>query len=452
MRGHRVLASLVALLVVSPLGGGVLAAQAAPAAAGPPACDPGGLGLAADFTEFVRHDAARVGHSEGRVAIGGNARLGARDARTGFTVGADPSVDVGAHLGLDAARADVVVGGRLTAYDLLLARGGARFGSLDDQGEVRLTARTPGARVGVGTAVDFPAEFAALDARAKAWAGLTPTGQAVLDGGALTLTGEDDTGAVVFTVDADQLAAAAEIRIRVAAGVTALVNVTGAKYDTAAALKAVLFWDGGAWVDASAPAFARFGQHLLWNFPEATHLAIQGTAPWPGLVLAPHARLTLGAPGAVGHVFGGFAVDSVVTVGPGVHTHFVPFRGACLPRTATSDRAGAGPDGGRSTAARPSGASAPTSSASPGPAAAGAAPTGPGDGAAPSGPGGAPTDQKVAAARQERTTGDLASTGADVMWTALAAVVLLGVGGTTLVLARRRGSAVAAAPRESRDS
>ena len=100
----------------------------------------------------------------------------------------------------------------------------------------------------------------------------------------------------MFTIAASALEGAQVIEIKVPAGSSTVVNVTGSAYSTARfPTAAIKFWDGSQYVQLSDPAppvLEALRSSLLWNFPDATSVQIGPNLAWEGTVLAPLAAVT----------------------------------------------------------------------------------------------------------------------------------------------------------------
>jgi choice-of-anchor A domain-containing protein/uncharacterized repeat protein (TIGR01451 family) len=217
------------------------------------------LGVAGDFNLFVLgQDAQSNSDSEGRVAAGGNVNL------TNYGIGSGLTNSLG-------TRDDLIVGGNLTYNQGQVFNGNLVYGgtaALTNVGLLSGTAR-------LGTPLDFASAQAELTSLSALWAALAANGTTADSYGNLSLTGTNPT-VDVFSVSADQLAAATSLTISAPASATALVNVSG-----------------------SAAQMQNFGmtvtgtdlQHVLFNFPSATTLTLGGISV-QGSVLAPGAAVT----------------------------------------------------------------------------------------------------------------------------------------------------------------
>ncbi|MFE9257975.1 choice-of-anchor A family protein [Streptomyces sp. NPDC006879] len=153
----------------------------------------------------------------------------------------------------------------------------------------------------------------------------TPTGTAVNSGSETLFTGDGRSPLQVFNVDADIAGAnRAQQGIRFAGipeGATILVNVFGTD-------RAISTYSGGI---ADTDPLNRYREHLLWNFPDATSVAFQGTGQFQGSVLVGQqsSRSTVTLPGINGRFFttGTLTHTSLATGGGGQEMHAYPFNG-----------------------------------------------------------------------------------------------------------------------------
>jgi choice-of-anchor A domain-containing protein len=368
-------------------------------------CDSAGLGVSAQFSAFVQHDATLLGTAAGRVAVGGNAVLG---TPTGF-----PGLSVGGGAAVDAGRGDLLVGGKVDAHGVVLEKSGAFVGGLIGMA-TGIAAKVSGAAVataGIGGKLDVDGSFAALTVKADAWAKVKVNGEVTLDGDTLKLSGSDSKQVVVGVTTA-QLAVAKEIRIKAPVGATVLVNVAGEAYDAVAAgLRSVLVWDGHGWVSVGAKV------SVVWNFAAAKKITLGGGL-WVGTVLAPHAEVGFGLGVGLG-LTGGLVASSVHTA-VSVDLGVLIGSPVCLPSGA----------GGSTPAPTPSGGAG---GSTPGPLAVND-PDAPSTTPVSATPSGSPVPTPQAA----QATEPLAYTGANVAWIAVAAAVLLGLGTGALFLSRRK--------------
>ena len=410
--------ALVLGLTVAP------AAQAAPAAAD---CTTDAFGVAGKYGEFVLGDDVHSPDAEGAVAVGGNA-----DFRGGFSVGNElTAAEVDALPGRAAlvVRGDLVNGGS----DTVVMKGNAAVGGTVTGRAVDLHQGTFAKQADL---IDFDAEFTKLRSYSAALAkeSATTGAQVRLEGDRLTLeSGDSDRN--VFAVPADELEKAKEVFIKVPAGATTIVNVSGQDYDMASAGTTSFFLSGGQDFvlddKQQSTSDGKVRAKLLWNFPDADKISKNSQAAWPGSVLAPGAHLDLGNGAPVN---GSVWVASLHGSG-GAETHNFPFTG-CLPEapggqtpspgtTPSSTPATTPPATGTSSAPVTSPSPSATPSDSPSESATPDATATPSGGTAPGTAGGG--------------EGDLASTGSSgTIPIVIGGAAVLAAGAGLVVMARRR--------------
>ncbi|THA70791.1 choice-of-anchor A family protein [Streptomyces sp. A0958] len=405
--------ALVLGLTVAP------AAQATPASAD---CTTDAFGIAGKYGEFVLGDDVHSPDAEGAVAVGGNA-----DFRGGFSVANELSAaEVDALPGRASlvVRGDLLNGGSAT----VVMKGNAVVGG---QVKDRAVELHNGSFSQKADLIDFDGEFAKLRSYSAALAKESATSGAEvrLDGDRLTLTGTDNARNV-FSVPAAQLEKAKEVFIKVPAGATTIVNVSGQEYDMAAARTTGFFLSGGQDFVLDDKLQSASGgavrAKLLWNFPDATKVVKNSQAAWPGSVLAPHAHLELGTAAPVN---GSVWVASLHGSG-GAETHHFPFSG-CLPGVPGTETP--------SPSATPSGTPTTTPPATGTPS---ASVTPPSDSATPTDtPSGSATPGAPApsAGPSQPGEGDLATTGSSNMVPiTIGGAVVVAAGAGLVVMARRR--------------
>ncbi|KDN82673.1 hypothetical protein KCH_55880 [Kitasatospora cheerisanensis KCTC 2395] len=326
------------------------------------------LGVAGKYGEFIEGDDTHSPDAEGAVAVGGNADF----SHGGFTVGNElTAAEVAALPGGNA----LVVGGNLIqngAHVQVMKGKGVVAGQVIGGGQLEGVTKGP-------SPIDFAAEFAklrTLSTELAKTAGAAPT----VDGNRLTFTG-GDARANFFTVSADTLQKAAEIYLKVPAGSSTVITVTGGGYDqTKAPTSGFLIWDNAkkAYVLDDKLQSADGGAErarLLWNFPTATRIVKHSGNAWPGSILAPNAAFDLGKGGPVN----GSVWAKSLTGSGGAETHHYPFSG-CLPgttvpptspsptpSTGTGGSPGPSPSGSATTPGGGTGSPAPSGSGSPAP-------------------------------------------------------------------------------------
>ncbi|MFI8816742.1 MULTISPECIES: choice-of-anchor A family protein [unclassified Streptomyces] len=395
----------------------VPATQAAPAdSAG---CTTDAFGIAGKYGEFVLGDDVHSPDAEGAVAVGGNA-----DFRGGFSVANEltaSEVDALPGRASLVVRGDLINGGSVTA----VMKGNAVVGGEVRDRAVELHSGTFRKDAGL---IDFDAEFGKLRTYSSALAGeaVTDGTDVALDGAKLTLKGSD-TGRNIFKVTAGQLEQVKDIYLKVPAGATAIVNVSGETYDMAKAGTTGFFLSGGQdYVLDDKLQSASDGKvraRLLWNFPEARTVTKSSQAAWPGSVLAPRAHLELGTGAPVN---GSVWVASLHGSG-GAETHHFPFTG-CLPETGKPPTST--PTPGDTPSATPPVEATPSGSVTP-PTESGTPSSGSSEPSVPGTP--APSASKSPGG------GDLASTGSSgTVPLIIGTAAVLAVGTALLMVARRR--------------
>ncbi|MFE4796002.1 choice-of-anchor A family protein [Streptomyces sp. NPDC056708] len=418
---------ITATAAATALGGALLLGlTAAPAAQATPAdsagCTTDAFGIAGKYGEFVLGDDVHSPDAEGAVAVGGNA-----DFRGGFSVANELSaaeVDALPDRASLVVRGDLVNGGSVTA----VMKGNAVVGGKVRDRAVELHSGTFRQNAGP---IDFDAEFAKLRSHSSALAEEPVTGgaDASSSGTKLTLEGGNTTRNV-FKVTAGQLEQAKDIYLKVPAGSTTVVNVSGENYDMAKAGTTGFFLSGGQdYVLDDKLQSASDGKvraRLLWNFPEARTVTKSSQAAWPGSVLAPRAHLELGTGAPVN---GSVWVASLHGSG-GAETHHFPFTG-CLPETGRTPSATPTPSGTTGTTAPVAGT--PSASVTP-PPESGTPSAGSSQPAAPGTP--APSQSSAPGTGG----GDLASTGSSGTVPLVIGTAAVLAAGTGLIVAARRRS------------
>ncbi len=400
----------------------VPAAQATPA--GPSECATDAFGVAGRYGEFVLGDDVHSPDAEGAVAVGGDA-----DFRGGFSVANELTAAEVAALPGQASlvvRGDLLNGSSVTA----VMKGNAVVGGKVGDRAVELHSGSFRKDAGL---IDFDAEFTKLRGYSAALAGEAATDgtQVKADDSRLTLTG-DNTTRNVFRVTAGQLEQAKEVFIKVPAGATSLVNVSGGSYDMAAAGTTGFFLSGGQDFvlddKLQSASDGKVRARLLWNFPDARTITKNSQAAWPGSVLAPRAHLELGTAAPVN---GSVWVASLHGSG-GAETHHFPF-GGCLPETGETPSPSATPEATPPVASTPSGSTTPSPSDTP----AGSASPSASTSASQPAEAGTPTPSQSSTAPAE---GDLATTGSSGTLPLIAGTAVVLAAGAGLVVASRRRS------------
>ncbi|MFE3068567.1 SpaA isopeptide-forming pilin-related protein [Streptomyces sp. NPDC059247] len=339
-----VLAALPALL----LGPGATAASAAPLPGGLGPCVPGSC--PADFPGINngpiagRDDAVNIFVGNDFLVRG---RAAEAEGRVVVLDSFDQSKDAGAsglyNLGI------VGVGSRVppsTNADFLTTGGNITIATgqrLETTGGVpgeKGTVRHEGTVTGtvIGTLVqdgDATAPYAglrdSLTAASSCYARVdgaprTPTGTAVNQGGQTLFTGDGTSALQVFNADFNLTGPTGGqqglVFAGIPAGATILVNVLGAN-------RTVSTYSGGI-DDATSPLNA-YRERLLWNFPDATSVRLEGTGQFQGSVLVgdQSSMATVTLPGVNGRFFttGSLTHTSSASGGGGQEFHAYPFNG-----------------------------------------------------------------------------------------------------------------------------
>jgi choice-of-anchor A domain-containing protein len=217
-----------------------------------------GLGIASDFGAFVIHDAnlfwSGIG---GRAAVGGNANF------SSYAIGDKLTNSNG-------TRDDLIVGGNLNFMYGQVYNGNVVYGGTGTLTSIGL----PHGTAHQGTPIDFGAAETQLDMLSDQYAAMAPTAITKTGFGTVNLTGTDPS-MNVFNVTAAQLWNATNLAISAPAGSSVIVNVSG----TDARMQYM-----GMSVQGTT------GNHVLLNFPEASHLTLAGIGV-QGSVLAPRATV-----------------------------------------------------------------------------------------------------------------------------------------------------------------
>lgn len=226
------------------------------------------LGTAGEFNTFIFGDYYGSSDAEGRMAIGGNARLdhfsvadklSAEEAalyEDMLIVGGDLTFNGG-----QVYNGDVVVGGSADGVD-----SSVRWGLINNGYELETTDSLP---------VDFKAEEEYLKAASGALSELETNGTSVYQWGGLTLTGDNTSSYQVFNIDgADLLSSWGIASISgIPADATVVINVSG---------------KNAGMVNANFNALVPIRNKVLFNFYEADTLTFKGVGV-EGSVLAPYA-------------------------------------------------------------------------------------------------------------------------------------------------------------------
>ncbi|MFZ0043596.1 MAG: choice-of-anchor A family protein, partial [Solirubrobacteraceae bacterium] len=262
------------------------------------------LGEAAHFVAFS-HDEFNASQSQGTSITG---RIAAAGNVTVDGVSINPAAG--------DSTPTVIAGGDFTA-GRSTGNGGTLNGGVQYGGSIDVAPdfTVNGGRVHAPPPFDFDYEFTTLTELSGSWGQIGQTAGATVTlnqySKALELTGTG-AGLNVFDVKAADLMAAAGVVINLTqTGATALINVTDATNLSVAP----------QYMNLSNAATA---QRIVWNFPNATGLAVNHGVGWQGLILAPNAAITTASEPQLNG-----AMIAQTIVGDWVLTH-VPFTG-CVP-------------------------------------------------------------------------------------------------------------------------
>jgi choice-of-anchor A domain-containing protein len=264
----------------------------------------GTLGNAKDFDAFIQGD-YDVGNTQvqGRVAVGGNARIATGG---GYAVGTQLSPSSG--------RVDLLVGGTLTVggAGAQAPNGSVTYGRAPLNGAITTPNGTTSQR---DPPFSFATSFSDLAQTSQQLGDLAVNGsQTITPWYALTFT-STNTKRAVFSISAADLQQAQQVIFSVPASATVIVNVTGQAFSS-----------------ATRPMTSMSGidpTRLLWNFQLATRVQIGPSIQWLGSILAPQAAITFTNGQLLGQVVGAsYSGDGTI-----IHTPF----GGCLPVAPTHD-------------------------------------------------------------------------------------------------------------------
>jgi choice-of-anchor A domain-containing protein len=232
-----------------------------------------GLGIAGDFSAFVLHDATAFSSEiQGRAAVGGNASF------TNYALG-------DALTNSQGTRDDLIVGSNLTVTNGQVFNGNVVYG-----GTGTFTSfGDPNGTVRQGSVINFATAETDLRALSDQYAAMPPNGSVQNAYGTVTLTGTN-TSRNVFQVTASQLWNATNLIIKVPAGSSAIINVSGANARM-------------QYMGMSVQGTSR--DHVLINFNQATLLKLAGVGVQAS-VLAPRASVDF----SNGQIFGTLVAGS----------------------------------------------------------------------------------------------------------------------------------------------
>ncbi|MEC4813485.1 MAG: choice-of-anchor A family protein [Scytonema sp. PMC 1069.18] len=221
-----------------------------------------GLGIASDFNAFVLGDMNQSSDTEGRLAVGGNAKF------TNYGVG-DRLTDS------NGTRDDLIVGGTLTYQGGQVFNGNVVYGA-----GTTPTVSTPNGNIRKDSTIDFAAAGEELKALSTYLAGLTPNATTtVYNWGGVELKGQN-SDLNIFKIDANVFAPGNNVNsfnINGPSSSTLLINVGG----TNISMKNFGF---------SNNLMSGLRQNVLFNFYEATNIELTNIG-FQGSILAPLANL-----------------------------------------------------------------------------------------------------------------------------------------------------------------
>lgn len=229
---------------------------------------------------FTRGAYAGVNHEvQGRVIALGDVSVNA--------------MQIGTALSPNPDRDDLIAGGSIQADGTQVPNGSAIYGTTFSGQLIAPVGTVTRARASADLA-----EIYATDAElSEAWADLSANG--TIEGptyGQLQFVGDDDERNV-FRISAADLQQAQRIQIRVPAGSTTLIDVTGSAYSSATLPSvSVELWNGSAYVQVGneqGTDLDRIRERLVWNFAAARSLQIGPGIAWQGSILAPQADARL---------------------------------------------------------------------------------------------------------------------------------------------------------------
>jgi choice-of-anchor A domain-containing protein len=239
------------------------------------------LGAATLYSLFISGDVVGFSHSDGSVAIGGNANF------TSAGVSINGNLIVNGNLFAVSGE----VGGKLTIGGSNNA--GPSFGALGG--------------IVTGKPIDFIKEKARFQLLSQTYATYAVTGITTYTNGEIMLTC-GKSGLTVFTVDATKLSTATAFKITVPYGSTVLINVVGS---------ARISMQNFVITVNNTPR-----NNVLWNFPSA-HTLFLRNINIQGSILAPNAEINYSSGNFEGTIVG----NSWIGNGKG---HDCAFAG-CLP-------------------------------------------------------------------------------------------------------------------------
>ncbi|MCW8932856.1 MAG: choice-of-anchor A family protein [Gammaproteobacteria bacterium] len=251
------------------------------------------LGLAGEYNTFIFENFQNTSDTQGRLAVGGNACLGA-DCR-GYSVGTSLNPNKNEDYSL-------VVGGNLEAKSGSVRGNVAVGGSNNNIGPITYYPYT--VKTGMSELpIDFESEKKYLTELSHSMSRLTSNGTATTTNSRLNLVGDNQSELQVFSLDeSDSIVEYLLSDIQADANI--IINVAGKHID----------FSNGA-------GFMNFSDKILFNFFEAETIKLSGGF-W-GSILAPGADLS----GSTGHIEGTLIANQMINSSVQQnHNPFIPFQ------------------------------------------------------------------------------------------------------------------------------
>jgi choice-of-anchor A domain-containing protein len=310
----------------------------APGAAAATSCLPGyadypnlnddpSTGTAAGVTAYFGGDFLALPgaqETEGVIVVGGDATY---NTGAWFNTGV---VGVGSQVRPPAGSDMLITGGNTTVASGTLEVAHGSSGNIVAGGSITgsyvAATATPNAVSPLTTYADFASHNSALSTE---YAALSDTGTVVATDWDVTFTSTNADPVQVFTVSGADLGASLVSKTMVFSNIPAdaviIINVTG----TAPTLWANQFFYNGTAIVPDAIAgrvFSHVTQSLLWNFSEATSLALGDGDQLLGSVIAPHTTTTALLTSTNGRVYLAGDVTMGGSVQEGIEIHSYTFR------------------------------------------------------------------------------------------------------------------------------
>ncbi|MGW4695622.1 choice-of-anchor A family protein, partial [Kitasatospora cineracea] len=326
---------------------------------------------------LVRQNAAEA---EGKIAVVGNLDIN-KASGGAFNMGvvgvgsmvtppnASDHVTVGGSVAMDASQANpskLFIGGT----DFFVQPPKARWGNL--KYGTTLTGSydiTPdGQAIRDPAAIDeFRGLTPVIEGHSACMAQQTATGTVVDDGTTVTFTGDGTSARQVFNYGQNigtDGGRRAIVFAGVPAGATVIVNMTGSDVTV----------NTSSGTGQAGDQLTELRPNLMWNFPTATNVVVEGDAQWQGSIMAgnPGSTTTLSNPGTNGRVY--LAGNLLQQGSSGTEIHNYPFNGdlpdcseSPSPSPSTSESPSPSPSPSESTSPSPSPSASTSESPSPSP-------------------------------------------------------------------------------------